>query len=106
MKLRIKSTRLQLTPALVEYAEKKLLTLSRLVSRWDRGGAVAMEVEIAKSTQHHRKGPVFYAEANLRLPGVLLRAEEFHEDLHVAITKVRAKLRQEILKCKAREIAR
>ena len=51
-----------------------------------------------------KHGKVFRAEANLELPGGILRAENQHEDLRVAIDKVKALLKTEIEKYRARHI--
>lgn len=102
MQITLKATKLKLSPALRTYVEGKLAGIERLVQRWDVAGAASMNVEIARTTKHHRKGQVFYAEANLRLPGAMLRASQEHWDLRTAVIKVRTKLKKEISKYKER----
>jgi len=90
------------TPSLKAFVEKKLGSLERFVRRFDMEGAVELRVEVAKTTQHHRKGEVFYAEGNLRLPKALLRAEEYAEDLRVAVDRLKHTLELEIKKYKTK----
>jgi ribosomal subunit interface protein len=100
MKVTIKATGLTLTPALRTYVEKKIGSFARFVRRWDAEGAVEASVEIGRTTEHHQKGDVFRAEANLRLPKRLIRAEAVCPDLRVAIDRVRDTLHLEIKKYK------
>ena len=94
----IKTTNLELTPALNEYIETKLWSLNKFVDKWDIEGAVEAKVEIGKTTKHHQKGDVYRAEVNLALPGQLIRAQREEWDLRIAIDRVKNKLQQEIKK--------
>lgn len=106
MKILIKATKLELTPAIYEYIENKIGSLSRFIKRFETQGEIKTEIEIARATKHHRHGSVFYAEANIHLPGKILRAEHFDWDIRVAIDNVKDKLRQEIKKYKEKKIGR
>ena len=100
MKINLKATELDLTPALREYIERKIDSLSRFLKRWDAEGAVEIWVEVARTTRHHHKGNVFRAEADLRLPGKVLRAEDEDRDIRTAIDRIKDKLKREIEKYK------
>jgi putative sigma-54 modulation protein len=63
-------------------------------------GEVSARVEIGKPSQHHNKGPVFFAEANLNVGGHTLRGEKTHEDLRAAIVDVKEQLKIQITKWK------
>jgi len=102
MKISIKATGFTLTPSIKAYAEDKLGSLGKFIKRFDLGGVAEMWVEVGKVTQHHHKGPVFRAEADLRLPQRVLRAEEKSTDLRVAIDIVEQELQAQIKKYKAR----
>ena len=102
MTIRIKATKVGLSPALRTHVEEKLGALEKLLKQWDEAGAVRMDVEIARTTRHHKKGRIYYAEANLALPGGMLRAREEHWDIRTAVIKVRTKLKKEIDKYKER----
>lgn len=102
MKIHLKSTQLDLTPSLSMYVEKKLATLGKFVKRFDEAGVAALWVEVARTTRHHYKGDVFMAEADLRLPGKILRAAATQADIHAAIDELREKLLMEIKKYKTK----
>jgi ribosomal subunit interface protein len=57
-------------------------------------------VEIGMPSKHHRSGPIFYAEINLKMGGNLLRASSRHEDLRTAIVDAKNELQREIKKFK------
>ena len=100
MKLNIKFTNLDSTLAISEYVESKLNSLDKLVEKFDAEGAVLADVEIARTTKHHHKGPVFRAEINLQLPKKIIRAEHEDWDIRVAVDQMRHKLQREIVKYK------
>lgn len=96
MNIDIKTTGMTLTPALRALVEKKITMLAAHLAPWDKEGAVRLHVEIGKPSGHHRKGNVFYAEANLTLGKSMLRAA--HEDVTIqnAVTKVKNILKERI----------
>lgn len=104
MKINIKATNLDLTPALKEYIERKIGDLERFLVKIERegGGEISAFVEVGRSTRHHHKGKVFQAECDLKLPGKMIRAEDVSWDVRVAIDAVKDKLQQEIKKYKER----
>lgn len=100
MKINLKATGLDLTPALREYAEQKIGSLEKFVKRWDAEGVVEVWVEVGRITKHHHKGDVFRAEADLRLPGKVLRAEDEDWDIRAALDRLKDKLKREVEKYK------
>lgn len=99
MRIIIKTTNLDLTAPLKEYAEEKIGSLSRFLKSFEKEGAVKAVVELGRTTKHHHKGEVFRAEINLSL-GInkVLRAEAESRDIRLAIDEVKKKLRQRISK--------
>jgi ribosomal subunit interface protein len=100
MQIDIKTTNLDLTPALKIYLEKKLNSLHRLLKKFEEKTEIYIRVELARTTYHHKKGNVFYAETNLSLPKSLLRAESSASNIRTAINLLIDKLKQEIKKYK------
>ena len=100
MQINIKATGLDLTPAIREYIENKIGSLDKFLKRFEAKGEVKTEIEIARATRHHRKGNVFYAEANLYLPKKIIRAEHSDWDARVAIDMVKDKLKRSISRMK------
>lgn len=110
MKINIKTANLDLTPAISQYIEEKIGGLEKFISgdglkQWDehRQAAVEADVEIARTTGHHRSGDVFRAEVNLKLPGRIVRAEAEEWDIRVAIDKIKDELQIEVKKYKNKQ---
>ena len=99
MKIIIKSTNIELSASLEEYVNQKIGSLDKFLKDF-KPDIVEARVEIGKPSKHHKSGPVFYAEINLRLPGKLLRAESSHVNLRSAINKARDELEKQIEKYK------
>lgn len=102
MKINIKATNLDLTPAMTEYINEKIGSLDKFVQKLERrGGEVLARVEIARTTKHHEKGAVYRAEINIDLSSKnLARAEHEDWDIRVAVTEAKDKLRNILSKAK------
>ena len=100
MQINIKTTNLDLTPALREYIEEKIGSVAKFLSRWDAEGLAEAWVEIGRTSAHHHKGDVFRAVADIRVPGKTIRAEDEDWDARVAIDRVKDKLKRETEKYK------
>lgn len=110
MKINIKATNLDLTPAITTYIEEKINGLEKFISgeslkQWDENNQAAVEadVEIARTTNHHRQGDVYRAEVNLKVPGRVLRAEAEQWDMRVAIDEAKNELQTELKKYKNKQ---
>ncbi|MDD5710663.1 MAG: ribosome-associated translation inhibitor RaiA [Candidatus Colwellbacteria bacterium] len=95
MNIDIKSSGLELTEALKQYINTRMNSLERQLHRYDPAG-LRIEFEVARTTKHHLHGDVFYAEANLELPGKMLRATHEASDIRVAVDKIKDILQREI----------
>ncbi|NCN53220.1 ribosome-associated translation inhibitor RaiA [Candidatus Wolfebacteria bacterium] len=103
MKIHIKATGFDLTPALKNFIEEKFNTLDKFVEKWNENDAVLLRIEVARKTNHHNKGDVFYAEVNLDLPGLeVVRIEDTGEDMYAAIISAKDRLKTDLLKIKER----
>ncbi len=103
MRIQLKAKGFELTPSLTEFTETKLGSLEKFIKRWDVNDSVIIRIELAKTTQHHHKGNVFYAEANLDLPHRVLRVEETATDIHAAIETLKDRLKNELLRVKEKD---
>lgn len=111
MRLIIKTTNFSLTPSLRQYIEEKLGALGRLLSNIEahddaklsgKRDPIEIRVEIGKPSQHHKHGNVYYAEVNVDLLGIVLRAESMQWDVHRAIDEVKDEMQRELKKYKER----
>lgn len=93
MKINLKATNIDLTPALTDYVNNKVSMLDKLVANQE---AASANVEIGKRTQHHKSGDWFFAEINLLIAGKMLRHVVEEADLYAAIDKAKDGLAEEI----------
>ncbi len=99
MNISIKSTNLELTPALKDYAEKRLRTVTKFTE-----GDATVNVEIGKTTSHHKSGDIYVAEVNVITPlGKQYRATSEKSDLYEAIDDVRDEISRELNDAKGRK---
>lgn len=87
MNIKLHSKNFEITPAIEDYVTKKISSLEKFLDVKD---AVICEVEVGKTTEHHKSGDIYRAEINLIEPGsnqVYVVAEE--ADLYAAIDIVR-----------------
>jgi putative sigma-54 modulation protein len=114
MKVIIKTTNLDLTPSLKDYAEKKIGELEKFLQRIAEKGqdfekgkpSYEAWVELERTTRHHHKGKVFRAECQIRLPGRSLRSESIKEDIYLAIDEVKDELQREVGQYKQKQASR
>ena len=98
MKLIFKETNVTLGEEVRRELKRKLSKLNVWLRKL--GTAVKLEIEVALTSKHHRKGKVYHAEATLWLPKKSLRAEAEREDVVVAFDVMRQELEREIEKYK------
>ncbi|HLD81670.1 MAG TPA: ribosome-associated translation inhibitor RaiA [Patescibacteria group bacterium] len=91
----VKSTNLELTDAIRDYVDRKIKGLDKYYQN-----IIAIDIEVGKTTNHHHKGKLFRAEANVEIPNRILRAEHIDEDLYKAIDHIQYELKREIKSAK------
>lgn len=102
MKINITAKGFELTPAIRDYIEEKMGYIEKFAENWSAEGSAELDFEAAKTTKHHNKGDVFYAEANLKIPGTLIRVQKTNKDLHAAIDEVKEVMAKKIKEYKER----
>ncbi len=100
MQITIKGTQIDLTPAIVEYIEERIKPLEKYIGRFEEQGESIANVEIARTTLHHRHGEVYTVDVNLYLDGEVIRASRSGEDMRATIDEVKDVLKGEIQKFK------
>ena len=101
MQINLKATKIELTPEIKVYVQKKMDSLDKYLGSFK---LIKAEVEVAMTTNHHVKGEIYRAEINLSLPGELLRVEKTETDIFKAIDKVRDHMEMIIKKYKEKII--
>lgn len=99
MNIQIKATKIDLTPEIKEYIQKKMDMLEKYL-----GNIIPLncDFEIEHTTTHHVKGKFYRAECNLNLKGELLRVAKAEEELRKAIDKVKDHMAEAIKKYKGK----
>lgn len=100
MKISIKGSGLEVTPAITEYINDKIGSLDKFLERFEHRGEAESRVEISRTTNHHQQGDVFRTEVNLYVNGETIRAEHTSDDIRAAVDKVKDILKIEIEKYK------
>ena len=104
MIIELKETNLKLVPVTKEYIEKKLQPLERFVKRYEDKEEIRMFVEIARTTKHHQKGNIFYAEVTMELPKSIIRAEATNIDVNTALDELKDLVKHECRQYKEKYI--
>src|SRR3989338_1350461 len=100
MKINIKTTDIELTPAISDYVYKRIFTIEKY---FGAGGANAIaQVEVGKNTRHHKVGNIFHAEVHIIGAGLDLYAVSDTEDLYAAIDIVRDEIVRNVIKSKGK----
>lgn len=101
MKIRIKATKIELTPEIKEYVQEKMDMLEKYL-----GDIKVMhcDVEVGLAFGGQQSGKIYRAEVNLELPGEMLRVEKSEADLMKAIDKVKDHLTRSIRRYKQKRV--
>ena len=99
MKIIIKATNLELTPKLKKAIEEKIGSLDKFISHTDPA-VVQASVEVAFEKGYEDKEKVYYAEANVKLPGKVIRSEARENNIYKAINEVKDELQRSFRKYK------
>ena len=78
MHINIKATKIDLTPEIKDYVQKKMDMLNKYLGQIQ---VINVDFEVAMTTAHHNKGMIYRAEVNMELAGELLRVEKTEKNL-------------------------
>ncbi len=101
MKLRIKATKINLTPEIKDYIQKKMDMLEKYLGEIK---VLNCDVEVGLAVGGQQTGKIYRAEVNLELPGEMLRVEKSEAELIKAIDKVKDHLTRSIRRYKQKRI--
>lgn len=63
---------------------------------------IAIDIDLGRTSDHHEKGKVYYAEFNVSIPGHMVCVSKESEDLYKAIEKVKDHMKVELEKYKGK----
>lgn len=98
MNIITKCTNIDLSVAVSEYLDKKLSVINKFVD-----GGSKIQVELEKTTNHHKSGDIYRVELNLWNKGKLIRVERSSGDLYSAIDIAKDELEEIILSNKDKQ---
>lgn len=97
--INIKATNLELTPAIRAHIESKVNSLQKFLSNSE----TQMQVEVAKTTNHHKKGEVYKTEFGLLSKGKKFFVSSENEDIYATIDEAREIMVRELIHHKKRD---
>lgn len=103
MNIRIKATSFTLTPAISDYADKRLDKISHFL---DADPTAQCDVELGRTTSHHHKGDVFRAEIHIVAKHRDVYASSEKPDLYSAIDEAYAEVFHSLKLDKAKQQSR
>jgi len=102
MDVRIRTTDLDLTPAINDYTEERLMAIRHLLGASE--GSERCEVELGRTTGHAKHGEVWFAEINLYVSdGGHFFARTTGESVNAAIDMVKDEILAQLRKHKQQE---
>jgi putative sigma-54 modulation protein len=93
MKTNVKATNITLTPSISEYIDKKFGVLEKF---FDGNGETLVNVEVGRTTMHHKSGDIFRAEIQIVFGGQNYYAVSEKDDLYAAIDEVKDEMAHEL----------
>ena len=102
MNIRIKTTNVTLTEQLRDHVNRALEKITQIV-----GGdpAIQCDIELARTTEHHQKGPIFRAELHIVGHGHDEYASADNEDINLSITEARDEIVRRLKTGKGKRIS-
>ena len=103
MRLNLKTTNMSVGSDVKEYLRKKLRSLERTLDFDDP--SVMVDVELGRTTRHHEKGDVFFAEINIHRGKESFRAVADWSDIMSAIDGMRDAVARELQSAKGKKFS-
>lgn len=98
MRIIIRQRNFTITPAFEAYIRQKIVRpAEKLIAAGRDGDTPLCDIEIERTTRHHRKGQVYHMAAAISLGKKMLRAEATDEDPRAACGILEEELKREIL---------
>jgi putative sigma-54 modulation protein len=99
----IKATNMELTDAIRDYTEEKVLSLKKYVKNFE---PVKISIEVADDSGRHKQGAHFRCEFTVEVPGDVLRVTQNHEDLYAAVDQAKDELGRQMRRLKGKLVSK
>ena len=93
MSINIKTTNMELTSAINDYVNRRLVGVEKFIKD---GEEMIAYIEVGKTTNHHKQGDIFRAEFNIEISGAKFYTFSEKEDLYVAIEDAKEEIVRQI----------
>jgi ribosomal subunit interface protein len=103
MKIDLKTTNMSVTPDIKDYLDKKLEALEKLIDPNDT--SVSCQVELGKTSNHHKSGDIYRAEINLMKDGKQFRAVAEQETIMAAMDEAKDEIVRELKSFKSKQMS-
>ena len=97
--INIKATNMELTGAINDYINKRLAGIEKFI----KNSEMNSNIEVGKTTNHHKRGDVFRAEFNIQISGTKFYAFSEKEDLYTAIDDAKEEIVRQVTSNKDRK---
>ena len=106
MRVTIRQKDIEITPTLHEYIEQKIVqSVGKFLKHEGEKGMPLLDIEVARTTHHHKKGQVYRVSATLTMGKKLIRAEVEEEEVHAACDLLEDELKREITSYKSKSFS-
>lgn len=102
MHISIKSNGFELTPNIKEYVNKKIGALEKFIPDY-HNESVKINVEVGRSTFHHKRGNVYEAKVHIVMPRANIYTSAESEDIFSAIDLLENKVKNELLRVRVKK---
>ena len=103
MKINERGVNMEITGEIKDFLYSKLAHLDKFINPND--DSIICDIELGKTTNHHKSGDIFKVEINLFMDGKTLRAVSEKEDIMSAIDVVKDEIIREIKISKDKKIS-
>ena len=93
MSINIKATNMELTSAISDYVNRRLVGVEKFIKN---GEEMIAYIEVGKTTNHHKQGDIFRAEFNIEISGAKFYTFSEKEDLYAAIEDAKEEIVHQI----------
>ncbi|MSU55377.1 MAG: ribosome-associated translation inhibitor RaiA [Candidatus Taylorbacteria bacterium] len=103
MTINLKGTNISITSEISNYLNKRLEGIEKFLPTENQ--SFIADVELAKTTNHHKAGDIFRAEINIHIAGKSFRAVSEQEDLFRAIDDMKDEVARELSSNKKKKLS-
>lgn len=94
MNIQIKATNIDLTDSVRNHIDIRVASLEKYIDSKDT--SVSCQVEVERTTEHHKSGEIYRAEINIHIAGHDFRSVAIKENLFDAIDEMRNQMAREL----------